>query len=217
MLGMQDSDKRNQTEFFIKNIALVISAIWLLITGTAYIDKQAKSLDLRNTTLGIESNPTADTQINAILNNAPWITDRNLCTVTGQYRIKNTGRLNFRIDEVSFEIYRLTILDQPADLSMGPVTSLTTAVRLRGIEPFYSESFPVEEIVGVNNELQRNFGFVIRRDEGSHYVIAANATGGLPLVPEERDGSGRFGARDLQHFTEVASICSPLPPPANPS
>ncbi|HVQ07140.1 MAG TPA: hypothetical protein VMS43_01770 [Allosphingosinicella sp.] len=207
MFGLRDKDKRDEAEFVIKSVALIVSAVWILLVGTAYLERQGKALDLRNKTLGIESNPTADTQISVNFANSPWAGAPNLCTVTGQYKIKNTGRLNFRIDRVSFEIYRLPVVSQQ-DLSPNEVTSITPAIRLRGLRPIHRETIDVGELVGVNNELQRNFGFIIRERPNTLYVVVANAVGGLPL----EDGSGRFGERDLQYFSDVADICTPLAP-----
>lgn len=209
-----DKETRDRAEFFIKNGALIVSALWVLLTGSAYLDRQSKSLDLRNRMLGIESNPTADTQLSATFTNRPWVGNPSLCTVTGQYRIKNTGRLNFRIDQVTFEVYRLPVLDRVEDLANGPVTSLTAAGRLRGVQPLHRETLPVSETVGVNNELQRSFSFVIRKEERSLYMITANAAGGLPVIDAQRDDAGRFGDRDLHHASELADICPSVAAPA---
>jgi hypothetical protein len=217
MFGLENKEKREQAEFIVKSVTLVVSALWILIMGTAFLQKEGMRLDLRNKALGVESMPTADTDMSIEMRNPPVVQDDvEFCTVTGLYSIKNIGRLALQIDRVVFELYEL-----PVVRGQERVTSFSAARLIGEQRPIHREVIPVDEVIGVTNRVERAFGFVVRRDRNAMYVVVASGDGGLVGAAQD-DRTARFGPRDLQHLSPTGPICpvsspAPFSPPAPPA
>ena len=99
------SSRIEWAQFSAKYLTILGSALWVLLAGTDLILKESAATDLRNKKLGIQSIPLVKPSLDYKFNNKPWIEDEDLCTVTGQYRIKNIGSLPVIITKVFFNVY----------------------------------------------------------------------------------------------------------------
>lgn len=226
MLGFHDKEARERAEFFLKYFLLTVSGLWILLTGTAYLDRRSKLLS-------IEAIPVADTQLNPRVpqREEPFEKDGvEYCRISGQYVVRNAGKLAFDIDQVTFDVRKLRDVDPPP----GATEASSYALRQRiGTAPSVLErpvTIPIGERFGPGNELQVSYGFVIRREkdeEGRYhaYSIIANGSGGLPgdggwlgwLLSGGSSAYARFGTNDLRHDSGLYPICAgALNPPGAP-
>lgn len=221
MWGMHEENKRKQFEFFVKYIAVGVSAVWLVWAGTDFLDK-------RNKYLSVDSTPTADTNLRVEFNNAAKVIDgKEYCLLAGQYTAENTGKLTFHIDTVSFELYRFLDVEYP-NWEDGKVAAFSLSLQLNNKDPIEGSihTINVNENFGVGNILQRSFGYVVPHEKDNdenyyNYVVVARAQGGLP---EKRGGwldsvfqnvsffffgdyPTNFGEQDLTHISDLNPIC----------
>lgn len=196
----------DKLQFYAKYLVIIVSAAWVLISGTDFIDKQTKELRLKNERISKNSIPMASHTMNVISDNAPWILDNTLCTVTGQYKIDNIGELPFLIKDVEFSIYEFKVLGLE-DVKGNIVTSRTLHNQLKDAQPIFREVLDVDERVGVNGALEKSFSYVIRKKPNTNYVIVANALGGLTNVDGQLDSTYLFGKNELTHTYGPVSLC----------
>ena len=193
-------------QFRVKYAVLAISALWALYAGTDLISKESAALELRNKKLGVESIPLAKPSIDYTFDNSPWLGQPALCTVTGQYRIKNVGSLPIIITKVTFDVYDNKTLT-PKDMGDEKVTSFTLSAVINNTDPIYEEEFDEFSKIDVGQSIERSFGYVIKREAGHLYSINANAEGGLASVDGDVDSDYEFGKNELRINTGFKSIC----------
>ena len=209
LFGLDDEQRRGAVELIAKYGVISVSALWVLIAGTHFVAKRSAELDFRNKQLSIASMPLADTTMDFMFNNPPI---GGTCNITGQYRIANTGKLNFVIDSVSFSLFALPIVDLPPGQE---VRSFSLETQLAKAKPILIEAIPVGQTLSPGNRLERSFGFIVRPRPGHSYIIVANGKGGLaPAGRPSWFGLSTsysqpmpFGPRDLQHGSALAPIC----------
>lgn len=193
-------------QFYAKYTVIIVSAAWVLISGTDFIDKQTKELRLKNERISKNSIPLASHTMDVKADNPPWILDNTLCTVTGQYKIDNIGELPFLITDVEFSIYESKVIGLE-DVKGNIVTSLTLFNQLKDATPIFKEVLDVNERVGVKGALEKSFSYVIRKKANTNYVIVANAFGGLTDVDGKLDSTYLFGKNELTHTYGPVSLC----------
>ncbi len=199
-------------QFYAKYVVIIVSAAWVLISGTDLIDKQAKELRLKNEQMSRNSIPLAFHTMTATTDNEPWEYNDELCTITGNYGIKNIGELPFLIEEITFSIFEFKVLEA-SDVEGNHVTSFTLFKMLEGKTAIYEEVLEVNERVGVEGTLEKNFGYVVTKKRNHNYVIVANAKGGLTNGKGLIDESYLFGVNELVHTIGPVIIC---PAPEKP-
>lgn len=206
MLRMDDPEKRAEAEFFIKQIALVVSAVWILLAGTALIVKTRAKLDLNNAKLSSASIPSAQHTLKIKTNNKPY---KGTCWVTGIYTITNTGELPFIFSDVTIEVYELPIIKFNA-LNNTDIVSGTLMKRLENMEPIWTDKIEEIEVVGIDNSLERLFSYYIRKKPDYYYAFVASANGGLPVYEDGtvsiREDFGTL-TNDFKHFEGPVDIC----------
>ncbi|MFA0964521.1 hypothetical protein AB9P05_22125 [Roseivirga sp. BDSF3-8] len=204
---MINKDNVEVAKFWVQNIVLVISACWILMAGTNFIEKQTKEQELKNLKLSKSSIPIASTTITSLVtNNDAWGEDNALCTISGRYNIKNIGEVPFRITGVTFMIYEIPVFTEK-DLDDDQVTSFTLSRVISSLDPLDTDRLIFDEVVGKEGELQRSFGFIIRKKAGYNYSIMANATGGLIDFNGGVDSGYVFSTKELVHHTGSIDIC----------
>lgn len=192
-------------QFRVKYAVLAISALWALYAGTDLISKESAALELRNKKLGVESIPLAKPSIDYTFNNSPWLGQQELCTVTGQYSIKNVGSLPIIITKVTFDLHENKALT--SDDIDKEVTSFTLSAVINNTDPIFSEEFEEFSKIDVDQSIERSFGYVIKREKGHLYSIEANAEGGLASVDGDVDSDYEFGKNELRINTGFKTIC----------
>jgi|GEM_PF-5545118 len=193
-------------QFYAKYTVMAISAVWVLIAGTDFLDKQTKELKLKNEKLSKNSIPLAFHTMDVKTDNEPWNADPDLCTITGSYAIENIGELPFLIEEVTFSIYEFKILDT-ADVAGNDVTSFTLFKRLENKSPLFQETLKVDERVGVKGQLEKSLGYIVKKRPNHNYVVVAEAKGGLTDTDGNLDKSYMFGENELTHTVGPVNIC----------
>jgi hypothetical protein len=195
-------------QFFIKYSVIAISSLWLLFTGTDYINKKRAALELKNERLSKHSIGIAEhfLLLNDTYKDELWGGEGNLCTISGKYIIKNTGELPISFDSVVFSIYALPPTDE-SELDEKGIVSKTISLELDRLEPLKTESINILERVGINGQLERLYNYTLLTKPKYLYVVVANASGGLSTTKGSVDESNMFGVRELEHIV-VGNICS---------
>ncbi len=211
MFGMKEPENRAQAEFFIKYIVMTISALWLLWAGTTLIVKEHAKLNLRNAKLSSSAFPTADHKLKIYPLNE--LSEDGTCIVTGKYILKNTGEIPFAIDKVILEVYAYQYA-KPRDLGTDDIISITVSNKLNRSNLILTETINGIELVGVDNQLQRLFGYYIKPKKGYGYTFSISATGGLPAYKKGQLSVNRkgpkFNKNDLKHLSGYGDICHPI-------
>lgn len=193
-------------QFYAKYTVIVVSAVFTLISGTKFLDKQTKELKLKNERLSKNSIPLASHTMGVNVSNSPWIVDNALCTVNGLYSVENIGELPFMVTEVEFSVYEFEVVGLDA-VQDKQVTSLTLFNRLRSKEPIFKEVLNVQERVGVKGRMDKSFSYVIRKKNNYNYLFVADARGGLTDTKGNIDSTYLFGVNELTHTIGPSNIC----------
>lgn len=224
MFGLEDKNKREAIEFVIKQIAMVISVIAILLFGTAYLGKIDQEQQLKAKLIG-------DTNITH-LKYGPYKTtskEKAYCFVEGSYQIKNIGKYPFVVKSVSISLWEIPyisddMLDENNALSYSLSERLKSDSRFPAKKAGEAIEIEVGEQFGIANILQRSFGFIVPISEpekiaegvGSRYVVIANAIAELddraPWYSKithfvAGDLGISFLPNDLQHMTGTLNIC----------
>ena len=126
--------------------------------------------------------------------------------MTGQYAIKNTGNLVINIERVTFRVFELPLIYDDSQLNDQRVTSISISSRIEDLDPIFQEDISVSENIGLQNEIQRSFGFIVRKQNSAQYVVVASATGGVASESDQNILS-RFQGNDLTHISRLVEIC----------
>lgn len=204
---LSDEEWRKQMAFVGKGVAIAVSALFIVSTGTDYLDKRAKAL-------GKSGIPVADTEWSRSLLLSKG-DGEGTCILGGQYRVTNTGELSFKIEHVLIEIYRSENSGREASWNDKTYPATITAMNntISQTDPFVVAPIAINEAFGPQNRMEASFFVefeippVLEEDE--QFIVIARATGGLPdlrpwwLAPLSWLESGdqdfsKFGARDLQ-------------------
>jgi len=195
-------------QFFAKYLVIGASALWLLFTGTDYINKQRAALELKNERLSRNSIGIAEhfLSLNDTYKDERWGHQSNLCTISGKYTVKNTGELPISFDSVVFSVYALAPTDE-SELDERGIVSKTISLQLDQLEPLKIEPIYILERVGMNGQLERSYSYTIAIRPKYLYAVVANANGGLSTTKGSLDENNMFGTRELEHIV-VGKICS---------
>lgn len=195
-------------KFFAKYAVIAISSLWILFTGTDYIDKQRAALELKNERLSKKSIGIAEhfLSLNYTYKDELWGEKYNLCTIGGKYTVKNTGELPISFDSIVFSVYALPPIDEN-ELDENGIVSKTISLQLDKLTPLKVEPINILERVGIKGQLERLYSYTISIKPDHLYVVVANASGGLSTTNGLVDKGNMFGARELEHIV-VGNICS---------
>lgn len=224
------SETREKIDFYITLILKLGAAVLAVVFGTAHLAKFDQEQLLK-------SKLVASTNI-SFLKHGTYISEddtRTYCDVSGRYDIKNTGKYPFIVHDVSFQLWKLPYI-QVSQKNAAEVISYTLSERID--KPSSNDAklvaeikaIPVGEQFGINNELQRSFGFIVpipqeelishQKNVGPRYVVVANANAGIdarrPWYSElthmiAGDPGIGFLPNDLRHFTATFNICETYP------
>ncbi len=228
MWGLEKEETRDSVGFVVKTGITVVGAFLALLFGTAHLAKIDQEQLLR-------AKLTGDTNFSGPVYGPYESEDGSdrFCFVRGSYRVLNTGQYPFVVDSVTIELWRLPFITEDR-LDPGGAISYSLSERLSGESANPAERvgdrvvIEVGEQFGVNNELQRSFGFIVAVSEAQRatpsrfrdsYVVVANAYARIDDRGPWYDGIARrisgdlglgFLENDLRHVSGTFDICHGL-------
>lgn len=230
MFGLENKEKREEIGFIVKTTITVVGAVFAILFGTAHLAKFDQEQLLKAKLIG-------STEIRS-LRHGEYITSSEtklFCDVSGSYQITNTGKYPFIIDNVTIELWELPYIDESCLDGEGATSySLSERMKSTSKNPAKKIGKPVlidvGEQFGVENKLQRSFGFIVPISQsqkeamdqgtGSRYVVVANASARLddrrPWYSRitkfiAGDPGIEFLPNDLRHVTGTFNICQKYP------
>lgn len=199
--------KLEWAQFYAKYIVIFFTAVWTLHTGSHYLDKQSKALELNNFRLSKNSIGVAKHFMNPVTLDKLWGSEGDLCTVSGKYSIENSGELPIVFDSVTFKVYELPSIRE-RDLTESRVISNILSLQVRNMAPLHSDQINQIERIGIGGRLERIYKYTIKIIPGNTYAVVANASGGLATTTGKVDKKNIFGEYELEHIV-VFSPCIP--------
>ena len=208
-------EKLKWFEFYAKYISLAVAGIWTLSIGAEWVQKEILLVDLETKQHKLETMklgreglyPRASTEISINLNNEPWGDNKELCHLTGQYSIENTGEYPISISSVTFYLYEKHLVKE-GDLKNKKVVSYSLSPNLEKLTPIFKEKMIVQETINKENRIERSFGFAIKYDKNALYSVIAKAQGGIIGFEQVEEDTYRFRDNDLTHVSGLHSICT---------
>lgn len=202
----EQSNTLEWLQFIAKYAVIIVSAFWVLYAGTDLVDKQTKSLELKNLRLSKSSIPLVSHNMTIIANGPLWGPENDLCMVTGNYTIKNTGELPVLVGELELAVYEFPPV-QPSNIPDSGVYSYSLQLFVERTEPMHREKFMGMERVSVGGSYQRSYGYAIRKRPDHLYAVVGRAKGGLSNEKGQLDTGNVFGESELLHITQTTDIC----------
>ena len=204
-----DETKLKWAEFAAKYTVMLVVGIWTLSVGSEWLDKEQFELEyVKLSEKGFY--PQAKPDFNIKRDNEPWVGNSKLCTVTGIYKVKNTGNYPISIDKVKFHVYENKPITEE-DAVKNKVTSFSLSPTISKLKPIHKEEFKVNETIAPGMELNRGFGYVINTEKYALYTFMANAEGGLYGVTSLPKQQVRFGEDELKVVSGSNIICNVQP------
>ncbi len=193
--------------FFAKYVTIIVSALWILLTGTDFIDKQSAEIDLRNKALSKDSIARASGKIvDFIADNEPWIGEEELCTISGRYEIRNNGNLPVFIERVSYSVYEWPVF-LSKHMKGKDIESRTLDKLIAESKPILKESISLPTKLNIEGVSSRSFQYIIRRKRGHLYAVVANAQGGMLGLNGKTHPNYRFSKNEVAADTGVRMLC----------
>ena len=194
-------------EFTAKYLVIIVSAGWVLLSGTELINKKLKQQELKIKLISKDQIGLVDHSLTLKESGSIWGSGNDLCTITGKYTLKNTGVLPVIFESVTFRVFELPpILETEVLDSENGIISKTISKQLDILSPIYSETIDSSERVGANGSLERLYKYALQIKPNYSYAIEANAYGGLSTSDGKLDESIKFGENEFQHIV-LKSLC----------
>src|ERR1019366_6420782 len=209
MMGEKSRDVE-LAELVLKFVVAFAAGTWVLVTGKDLVDARKNEGEMARTEVLTTQDkwnlrPRGVASITSIPSgDQPWITDSQLCSISGSYSLTNKGGAPINVRSLIFQVYEVPLTGAPAPSQQ--VVSFSANTRIAAGTKIFEESLPDSEGNLLPEETySRGFGYTIRRKDSMQYVVIANPTATFPIQGREDPlPEGQFRA-----WTNLTPICQP--------